>query len=398
MEQVSIRAMSRLSLWLAMWILGAGCGGRANVECAVDSNCDLMGGGICKQSAAGGHWCAYPDTGCPSGYSYSNENVGDGVSGSCVAESAPAIDAGQNPDVGSTVPISCAALPTGCGTNGNDSCCSSPAVSGGTYFRSYDVAQDSLSGDKNSPASVSDFHLDKYEVTVGRFRAFVVSEKGTQANAPVANAGAHANIAGSGWQASWNTSLAMDSLALAAALKCDTFATWTDMPAANEQKSINCVTWYEAMAFCAWDGGYPPTEAEWNYAATGGDDQRVYPWSAPDHGSLAIDGTRASYGCLGDGTAGCATTDLVNVGTKTESAGRWGQMDLGGNVAEWMLDLSDVYVSPCRDCANLASGTARVFRGGGFADNATQLRSGYRFHEADPIDRKVFRGFRCARP
>ena len=65
-------------------------------------------------------------------------------------------------------------------------------------------------------------------------------------------------------------------------------------PGANESLPINCITWYEAFAFCAWDGGFLPTEAEWNYAAAGGSEQRAYPWSNPPT-STTIDCSHANY-------------------------------------------------------------------------------------------------------
>jgi formylglycine-generating enzyme required for sulfatase activity len=48
------------------------------------------------------------------------------------------------------------------------------------------------------PATVADFYLDKYEITVGRFRQFVNAGMGTQASPPAAGAGAHSLITGSG--------------------------------------------------------------------------------------------------------------------------------------------------------------------------------------------------------
>jgi formylglycine-generating enzyme len=313
------------------------------------------------------------------------------------------IDAGS--DAGLPSPsASCVALPYTCGASGNDNCCTSPEVSGGTYFRSYDLASDANSGDKNSPATVSTFRFDKYEVTVGRFRAFVAANQGTQANPPAVGAGTHPNISGSGWEASWNTNLAADTAALIAGVKCTPdFQTWTDEPGPNENRPMNCVNWYQAMAFCAWDGGYLPTEAEWNYAATGGDQQRAFPWSSPVAGSLAIAGSYASYydgaDCIGDGMSGCALSDLARVGTKPMGDGRWGQSDLAGNVSEWTLDWFASYASPCTNCANLNPASYRVYRGGDYQLRASPyLRTGDRsFQTAQPTSRFRTLGVRCGR-
>jgi formylglycine-generating enzyme len=320
-----------------------------------------------------------------------------------------AID-GQGLDGAPSPPsASCIGLPATCGPAGNDDCCNSPEVPGGTFYRSYDLAGDADSGNKIFPATVSSFRLDKYEVTVGRFRAFVEAGMGTRATAPASGAGAHAHIPRSGWDLAWNTGLPATTDVLAVQLNCDpSFQTWTDLPGPNEARPMNCLSWYEAMAFCVWDGGYLPTELEWNYAAAGGDRQRAYPWSsvlAP----LFLDSSYASYGdyegmtiyhCYGDGAPGCDRTDLVEVGTKPRGDGRWGQSDLAGNVAEWTLDWYATYVNPCTDCANLTNPgqpSYRVFRGGNYLHPPALVRTGTQnFNE--PTYSTTINGVRCARP
>jgi formylglycine-generating enzyme len=294
-----------------------------------------------------------------------------------------------------------------CGPTGNDDCCNSPEVPGGTFYRSYDLVGDADSGNMIFPATVSSFRLDKYEVTVSRFRAFVEAGMGTRARPPAPGSGAHAKIQRSGWDPAWNASLPATTAALVAAVACQpTFETWTNVPGNNELRPMNCVSWYEAMAFCIWDGGRLPTEAEWNYAAAGGDQQRVYPWSslaAP----LVLESSYASYGdydgqtiyhCFGDGAPECALTDLVPAGTKPLGDSRWGQSDLAGNVNEWTLDSHATYVNPCVDCATLVADDTRVYRGGNFITRAASLRAGTRDYVATSLYRNHTAGIRCARP
>src|SRR6187399_1597467 len=65
---------------------------------------------------------------------------------------------------------SCEELAATCGPSGKESCCRSLLVTGGSFRRGYDGV-DFL--DPQFAATVSNFYLDRYEVTVGRLRAFV---------------------------------------------------------------------------------------------------------------------------------------------------------------------------------------------------------------------------------
>ncbi|MBI5535214.1 MAG: SUMF1/EgtB/PvdO family nonheme iron enzyme [Deltaproteobacteria bacterium] len=291
---------------------------------------------------------------------------------------------------------SCDGLPAACGPAGKSHCCASAAVVGGSYQRSYDAVTYT---DGSFPADVADFRLDTYEVTVGRFRKFMAGWPG---NKPQAGAGAHPLVAASGWDSAWDGKLS-DQATLLAALKCDTtYETWTNTPGDNETRPINCITWYEAFAFCAWDKGRLPTEAEWNYAAAGGAEQRVYPWSEPST-STAIDPQHASYFvdatdmCMGDGTPGCTVADLIFVGAKQPGQGKWGHADLAGNVMEWVLDFyKPGYKMPCNNCAELVATGERVLRGGSYVQEPPNVLTSFRFSGTSEL-RRYYYGIRCAR-
>lgn len=260
-----------------------------------------------------------------------------------------------------------------CGPLSSADCCDSKAVPGGTFKRDYDGVDFTVA---TFPATVSAFRLDTYEITVGRFRKFVEAGKGTQASPPQPGDGAHPLIANSGWQPPWGVSLPADTPALLTTLKCGSASqTWTDVPGPNEKLPLNCLDWFQAAAFCAWDGGRLPTLAEWEYAAAGGDEQRYFPWSVPAN-STVIDATFAVYDC-NEGGAGCdELANILTVGRKSPKGdGRWGHADLGGSMMEWTLDLwGNPLILPCFDCADVNGAGNRVIKGGSHLTPAVVLR------------------------
>ena len=98
---------------------------------------------------------------------------------------------------------SCIGLAKTCGASGNQDCCSSSVVTGSTFNRS---------NDPSYPATVSTFRLDKYEITVGRFRKFAAAY--TQ-DMIASGAGKNPNNSSDpGWNTDWNANLPSDASGL----------------------------------------------------------------------------------------------------------------------------------------------------------------------------------------
>jgi formylglycine-generating enzyme len=138
------------------------------------------------------------------------------------------------------------------------------------------------------------------------------------------------------------------------------------------------MTWHEAFAYCIWNGWRIPTEAEWEFAAAGGNENRLYPW-----GKAAPNNTRAVYDCLYFGTSSCTFEDIAPVGSLPAGTARWGHMNLAGSMLEWTLDWYDStwYTGQgnvCNNCYNSTSAIARAARGGVFESYAESLRAVFR--------------------
>jgi formylglycine-generating enzyme required for sulfatase activity len=308
---------------------------------------------------------------------------------------------------------------TDCGPERED-CCASEQVAGGTYSRTYTNDGGGPTGEAD-PAVVSSFLLDKYLVTVGRFRQFVQAWNSGAAT-PVAGAGKHTHLnagqglaavgaapagdgggAGAyegGWDVTWNTPANIDPTSFNLVKNCEPYSTYTDTAGSQEDLPINCVTWYEAYAFCIWDGGFLPSEAELEYAAAGGggsSGQRAFPWGSAPMGTA---NEYAIYGCYyPDGSGTCSgVTNIAPVGTAPNGAGAWGQLDLAGEVWAWAVDVYDAtYVDPCSDCAYLGSGPFRTVRGGYFSTGFTAYWRPWTRYFFGPNQRTGANGIRCAR-
>jgi formylglycine-generating enzyme len=306
-----------------------------------------------------------------------NATPSDGCSESCLVE--PGWSCAGLSSVCTPTHPSCVGLAASCsGSNGD--CCASSLVTGGTFQRENDLV------DSPFAATIDDFRLDTYEVTAGRFARYVA---GYPANKPAAGSGKNPrNSTDPGWDPAWNAFLPADRATLTANVQCDsTYQTWGN----GDNLAMNCVTWFDANAFCIWDGGRLPTSAEWDYAAAGGSDQRYYPWSNP-FTDETIDDSYAVYS---------PATYVAEVGSKSPKGdAKYGQSDLAGNVWEWVQDwYVPYYTTACDNCAALVpppDTSERVIRGGSAYDDASYLNT-FTVDVYNPTTRINYIGFRCAR-
>ena len=154
------------------------------------------------------------------------------------------------------------------------------------------------------------------------------------------------------------------------------------------------VNWTDAQAFCQWVGGRLPTEAEWEYAARGGQVNQTFPFDSVNARE------KANFQNLGPkGNDVYVYTSPV----KSFDPNSWGLFDMAGNVWQWTADWFDpaYYAnSPADDPQGRGSGKQRSARGGSFrSDPDKHLRISYRASFPPENSAKFDEvGFRCVLP
>jgi formylglycine-generating enzyme required for sulfatase activity len=197
---------------------------------------------------------------------------------------------------------------------------------------------------------VDGFYLDKYEVSVARYAAFLKA---------TGNVGAPEE---------WNT---------------------VDIARDGELPVVG-VDWQDASGYCQWAGRRLPTEAEWEKAARGSD-ERKFPW-----GNDAPTDERARF--LKAYQNPVYKDGVAPVGSHPKGVSPFSIHDLSGNVWEWVADWFSESFPPtdARNPKGPNSGSAKVLRGGGWYDPPERVTATKRMYApAEYRDDSV--GFRCAR-
>ena len=246
-------------------------------------------------------------------------------------------------------------------------------VKGGTFTMGCTNEQGTECDTDEKPAhlvTLSDFYMGKYEVTVQAFKEFIEAT----------NYQTDADKDGGSYF--WNETEWVKKSGI----------NWKyDMagnlrPASEYNHPVIHVSWNDAIEFCKWLASKTgkkyrlPTEAEWEYAARGGNQSLGYKYA----GSNSLSDV-AWYN--------------ENSGSKTHPVGQkkaneLGLNDLSGNVWEWCQDWEGAYSSGSQsNPTGAASGSNRVRRGGGWGDTAGGCRLSRRGSDS-PAIRLNLVGFR----
>lgn len=243
---------------------------------------------------------------------------------------------------------------------------------GGGCFQMGDIFGDGEDDEKPvHEVCIKDFYMGKFEVTVGEFRKFV-NATGYKTDAEKA-----------GGCYIWSENR----------YEKNPDRTWRNPGfTQTDQHPVVCVSWNDSAAFLSWLSGKTgkdyrlPAEAEWEYAAGGGD--RKEKWAGTNN-ELEL----KRYAWFADNSEG----KTYPVGQRQPN--RLGLYDMNGNVWEFVQDFYDLNyysISPKDEPSGPDKGDFKGLRGGSYKNNSGSVRNTERYWDR-PDYRSPADGFRCSR-
>jgi formylglycine-generating enzyme required for sulfatase activity len=222
--------------------------------------------------------------------------------------------------------------------------------------------------------SLNSFYMGKYEVTFSDFKKFVEATGYISESEKPDSANFKSNLAPrTVYTGSWKK-----------------YPDGRDVPPSDSMKPVTNISWNDANAYLAWLSKATgkqfrlPTEAEWEFAARGGNKSRGHAYA----GSAILDDVAWYMDNSGK--------QMHTIGTKLPN--ELGIYDMSGNVREWCSDwYGELYykVSPELNPSGPETGTGRVLRGRAWGNDAKTMRLTYRNY-AFPYNSAVDFGFRPA--
>lgn len=199
------------------------------------------------------------------------------------------------------------------------------------------------------------FYMDRYEVTVARYRRFMAA---TGRPPP--------QLYGPDYVAQY--------------------------PAVSDDDPISDLTWYDADAYCRWTGKRLPTEEEWEKAARGTDGRRLPwgdEWKEDISNSMEYQVKRQKHKKRYTGT-------VTAVGSLKGDVSPYGVYDMGGNVMEWTSAWYKAY--PGSELKRELFGeTFKVLRGGSWMAPASPFSFSFNRFAVKPTEDDPHFGVRCAK-
>ena len=212
-----------------------------------------------------------------------------------------------------------------------------------------------VSGASMPYGDIPDFYIDRYEVTNKKYADFI-------------NQGGYDNQ--QFWSAMINTMSNPDQWKEVVSTFTDSSgikgpSTWKNgtFPAGEENYPVSGVSWYEASAYAKFIRKDLPTKDHWALAQ--GNNKLIV--AAHTLGGNAIFAPFSNF----HGQSPIAVGSMDGITS-------FGAHDMGGNVREWCWNETKL---------------GRFIRGGAWNDNPYMFK---RASQAEPLDRSIYNGFRCA--